>query len=309
MKAVRIHAFGGPEVMRIDDLPEPSAGPDEVLVQVKAAGVNPVDYEIREGRFAPVSAGQLPIVLGRDVAGIATAFGEGVSDIAVDDDVYAMLPIEIGAFAEWIAAPVRLFAIKPKSLRMVEAASVPLAGLTAWQGLFDQGALRSGQKVLIHGACGGVGLFALQLARAAGAEVVATCSGADKAYVEGLGAVRAVDVETERFEDVAKDMDLVYDLVGGETQNRSWVSIKRGGALVSTVEPPDPEKARAHGVRATHYMTEPSAEQLSKIGRMIDGGDVRVILNRVYPLEEAAEAENQLQNGYQRGKIVLSVGA
>ncbi len=308
MKAIRIHEFGGPEVMRLEDLPIPSPGPNDVLVAVKAASLNPVDYKTREGKFPPVKAEQLPMVLGRDVAGVATRFGEGVSDIAVDDEVYAMLPTDVGGFAEFVAAPARLFARKPRSLDMVQAASVPLAALTAWQGLFDHGGLRSGQRVLIHGASGGVGVFAVQFARAAGADVLATCGGAQKAFVESLGASRAIDYEAERFEDLARDVDLVFDLVGGETQDRSWAVLKRGGALICTVQAPDQAKAEAAGVRAERYMAEPSGEQLAEIGRMIDDGKVQVKLDRVFPLDQAAEAETHLQNDHVVGKVVLSVG-
>lgn len=308
MKAVRVHEFGGPEVMRVEDLPEPTPGPNQVLVAVKAASANPVDYKTREGKYPPVKAEQLPIVLGRDVAGVATRFGEGVSDIAVDDEVYALLPNDIGGFAEWVAAPAKLFARKPKSLDMVQAASVPLAALTAWQGLFDHGGLKSGQRVLIHGASGGVGIFAVQFARAAGAEVLATCSAEQKSFVESLGAVRAIDYRAERFEDIARDMDLVYDLVGGETQDRSWGVLKRGGVLICTVQQPDEARAKAAGVRAERYTAQPSGEQLTEIGRMIDDGKVRVKLDRVFPLDQAVEAENHLQNDHVVGKVVLSVG-
>lgn len=309
MKAVRIHAFGGPEVMQIEDLPKPTPGPGEVLVEVKAASLNPVDYKTREGEFPPVKAAQLPIVLGRDVAGVATSFGEGASDLAVDEDVYAMLPTDVGGFAEWIVAPADLFARKPKSIDMTEAASVPLAALTAWQGLFDHGRLKAGQRVLIHGASGGVGLFAVQFAKAAGAEVLATCGGDQKALVESLGAARAIDYKAERFEDIAEDVDLVFDLVGGETQDRSWAVLQPGGALICTMQEPDQARAQAAGVRAQRYMAEPSRAQLTEIGGMIDEGRVRVIVDRIFPLAQVVDAENRLEHDHVVGKVVLSVGA
>ncbi len=308
MKAIRIHEFGGPEVMRLDEVAKPTPGPGEVLIAVKAASLNPVDYKTREGKFPPVKADQLPLVLGRDVAGVATAFGEGASALAVDDEVYAMLPTEVGAFAEWVAIPARLVAKKPKSLDMLQAASVPLAALTAWQGLFDHGGLRAGQSVLIHGASGGVGLFAVQFARAAGAQVFATCSVGQKALVEEIGATRAIDYKNERFEEIARELDLVFDLVGGETQDRSWRTLKRGGALICTMQEPDQGKAEAAGVRAERYTAEPRGDQLAEIGKMIDDGQVRVILDKVFPLDEAADAENHLQNDHVVGKVVLSVG-
>ncbi|HEY2177658.1 MAG TPA: NADP-dependent oxidoreductase, partial [Caulobacteraceae bacterium] len=188
MKAVCIHEFGGADVLRVEDLPRPEPGPGEVLIEVRAASVNPVDYKIREGRYPAVRAEQLPVILGRDVAGMVAAVGEEVTRFKAGDEVFAMLPPDRGGYVEWVTAPAEVIARKPRRLDMIQAASVPLAALTAWQGLFTFGRLEEGQKVLIHGASGGVGPFAVQFAAMKGAEVYATAAGDARALVESLGA-------------------------------------------------------------------------------------------------------------------------
>lgn len=309
MKAVRIHQFGGPEVLRMDELPRPQAGPGEVLVEVMAASVNPVDYKIRRGGYPAVKADQLPYTLGRDVSGRVDRLGPGVTDFQPGDEIFAMLPQDRGGYVEWAAIPAELCAEKPRSLDLVQAASVPLAALTAWQGLFDHGRLVAGQRVLIHGASGGVGHFAVQFAKARGAEVFATASGQEQDFLKRLGADRAIDYKGERFEDAARDIDLVFDLIGGETQDRSWSVLKPGGALICTVQAPDPDKAKAAGVRAEHYMAQPSGAQLREIADLIDAGKVSVEIEQVFPLTEAADAERHLERDHVAGKIVLKVGA
>ena len=307
MKAVRIHEFGGVDVLKFEDLPKPVPEPGEVLIEVKAASVNPVDYKIREGKYPAVTADKLPMTLGRDVAGVVDALGEGVVTFQAEDAVFAMLPPDRGAFAEWVRAPAEVCAIKPARLDMVQAASVPLAALTAWQGLFTHGALNQGQRVLIHGASGGVGSFAVQFAKIKGAEVFATASSENRAYVESLGADRVIDYHAERFEAVVRDADLVYDLIGGETQDRSWQVLKRGGTLVSTVGQPDAAKAAAAGVTAKGYGAQPDGGQLRQIAALIDAGRVKIAIDAVYALGEAAEAERHLQDDHVVGKVVLKV--
>jgi NADPH:quinone reductase-like Zn-dependent oxidoreductase len=307
MKAVRIHEFGGVDVLKLEDLPKPAPGPGEVLIEVKAASVNPVDYKTREGQYPPVTADTLPVTLGRDVAGVVEAIGEGVTTFRAQDPVFAMLPADRGGYAEWVRAPADVCAVKPAALDMIQAASVPLAALTAWQGLFTHGGLNQGQRVLIHGASGGVGSFAVQFAKIKGAEVFATASAGNLAYVESLGADRVVDYHAERFEDVVHDADLVYDLVGGETQDRSWRVLKRGGTLVSTVSQPDAGKATAAGVTAKRYAAQPDGGQLKQIAALIDAGRVKVAIDAVYALAEAAEAERHLRDDHVVGKVVLKV--
>lgn len=307
MKAVRIHEFGGVDVLRLEELPRPEPRAGEVLIQVRAASLNPVDYKTREGKYPPIKAETLPVTLGRDVAGVIAEVGPGVSDFRAGEAVYAMLPNDRGGFAEWVAAQASICAVKPTSLDMIQAASVPLAALTAWQGLFTHGGLAGGQRVLIHGASGGVGSFAVQLARVKGAEVFATASADNRAYVESLGAARVIDYRAERFEDVVHDLDLVFDLVGGETEARSWQVLKRGGRLISTVQEPDAGRAAQAGVTARRYMAEPNGDQLIEIGRLIDDGLVKVRVDEVFPLERVREAERRLQEGHVTGKIVLEV--
>ena len=308
MKAIRIHEFGGPEVLKLEDLPDPQPQAGEVLIEIRAASVNPVDYKIREGKYPAVKQDQLPVVLGRDVAGAITALGAEVSGFKEGDEVYAMLPPDRGGYAEKVAAIATAVARKPASLDLIWAASVPLAALTAWQGLFDHGGLHGGQSVLIHGAAGGVGHFAVQFAKAKGAKVFATASGDMKDFVEELGADRAIDYKAERFEDIVHDVDLVYDLIGGETQDRSWQVLKRGGTLICTVQAPDEVKAAEYGVTAKRYTAQPSGEQLREIGNLIDAGKVKVTLDQVFPLAEAAEAERHLEQDHLKGKVVLEIG-
>jgi NADPH:quinone reductase-like Zn-dependent oxidoreductase len=305
MKAVRIHEFGGPETMRVEDMPRPEPGPGEVLVRVEAASVNPVDYKIRNGGY--VGADALPLTLGRDVAGTVEAVGSGADGFAPGDSVFALLDRDRGGFAQFAAIKAADCAAKPDSLDFIQAAAVPLAGLTSWQGLFEQGGLQAGQRVLIHGAGGGVGHFAVQFARARGAMVIATCSVRDRDFVLSLGATEAIDYKNERFEDRVRDMDLVYDLIGGETQERSWSVLKDGGVMVSTLQEPDEAKAAAKHARGVHYMTHPDGGQLREIARLIDSGEVKPTIERVYPLRRAADAERELEHEHVRGKIVLEV--
>jgi NADPH:quinone reductase-like Zn-dependent oxidoreductase len=305
MKAIRIHEFGGPEVLRVEDLPMPHPGPGEVLIKVEASSVNPVDYKMRNGGYIP--ADKLPLVLGRDVAGTVDQTGAGVDGFKVHDQVFVMLARDRGGYAEYVAAKADDCAAMPHSLDFVQAAAVPLAALTAWQGLFDHGELKPGQTVLIHGASGGVGHFAVQFAKAIGARVLATASGQDRAFLQKLGADVAIDYHAERFEDVAHDVDLVFDLVAGETQDRSWAVLKDGGAMISTLQAPDKAKAAEKHARTAHYMAEPNGGELAEIARLIDQGRVKPCIARTFPLDQAAEAERQLEHEHVRGKIVLEV--
>jgi NADPH:quinone reductase-like Zn-dependent oxidoreductase len=309
MKAIRIHEFGDIDVLKLEDLPQPTPMAGEVLIEVRAASVNPVDYKIREGRYPAVTADKLPVTLGRDVAGIVTAIGEGVARFQAGAEVFAMLPQDRGGYAEWVTAPADVCARKPATLDMVQAASVPLAALTAWQGLFTHGGLKAGQRVLIHGASGGVGTFAVQFAKAKGAEVFATASAENRAFVQGLGADRVIDYHAERFEEIVRDADLVYDLVGGETEERSWQVLRRGGTLISTVHQPDADKAAAAGVMAKRYTAQPDGGQLKEIAGLIDDGRVKIAIDRVYHLDQAAEAERHLKDDHVVGKVVLKVAS
>jgi NADPH:quinone reductase-like Zn-dependent oxidoreductase len=306
MQAVRIQRFGGPEVFKIEDVPTPEPGPGQVLIQVHAASVNPVDYKLARGGSKSSDATP-PLPAGRDVAGMVERCGPGVTDFQPGDPVMALLDPGEGGFAEQVATKASNCAPKPNSLEDKEAAAVPLAGTTAWQGLFDQGGLKQGQSVLIHGGAGGVGHLAVQFAKAKGAKVFATCAKEDKSFVERLGADEAIAYDTERFEDRVKDVDVVFDLVGGETQDRSWSVLKAGGVLVSTVKEPPQDKAAAKNAQGKHFYARSNGKELAEMGRLIDEGEVEPIIDRVFALDDASEAERLLEEGHIRGKIVLAV--
>jgi NADPH:quinone reductase-like Zn-dependent oxidoreductase len=308
MRAVRIHRFGGAEVLELDDLPIPQPQDDEVVVRVAAASVNPVDYKIRSGGYPAVKDGQLPMVLGRDLSGTVEICGTRAHTLKRGDPIFAMVGPDRGAYAEYVMVKAVEMAAKPARLSHAEAAAVPLAGLTAWQGLFEHGGLQAGQRVLIHGGGGGVGHFAIQFAKAKGATVFTTAGGDDLDFVRGLGADMAIDYKAQRFEEVARDIDVVYDLIAGETQERSWPVLKPGGIIVSTLSQPSDEKARAHQARGTHYMARPNGEQLLEIARLIDEGKVRVVVARRFPLDQVRAAHEMLEREHPHGKIVLDVG-
>jgi NADPH:quinone reductase-like Zn-dependent oxidoreductase len=304
MKAVRIHRFGGPEVLQVDDVAKPEASDGKLLIRVSAASVNPVDYKIRQGGYPKVTDKDLPVTLGRDVAGVVETAGGG---FAGGEEVYAHLDWTDGGYAQFaLCAPVGV-AAKPSSLGMVEAATVPLAATTAWQGLFDHGGLKAGERVLIHGASGGVGAFAVQFAHIAGAEVIATASAEEIERVKSLGANRVIDHKAQKFEDEVHDVDLVFDLIGKETQDKSFQTLKRGGRLISTVQEPDAAKAAEAGVTAKRYMATPNAGQLANFAKLIDSGQLKVTVAKVFDLDQAVEAHRFLEEGHPHGKVVLKV--
>ena len=304
MKAIRIHRFGGPEVLQLDDIPRPTARDGKLLVRVAAASVNPVDYKIRRGGYPLVTEKDLPVTLGRDVAGVVETAGGAFQ---AGDEVYAHLDWVDGGYAEYALAVATGVAAKPKSLDMPRAAAVPLAATTAWQGLFDHGGLKAGQRVLIHGGSGGVGGFAVQFAKVAGAYVIATASGDGVEAVRAHGADEAIDYRRERFEDVARDVDLVLDLIGGDTQTRSFAVLRPGGALISTVQAPDKALAAAKRLKAERYGATPNAGELAQIAALIDAGKVTVEIARTFPLAEAAAAQRFLEEEHPHGKVVLIV--
>lgn len=306
MKAIRMHEFGGPETLRLEEAPVPTPAPGEVLVRVYAAGVNPVDWKIRSGMIKAWA--QLPYIPGFDVSGVVAAVGEGVTDVAPGDEVYSYIAVQRGgAYAQYVAIPSAWVAPKPASLTHAEAAAVPLAALTAWQALFEQAKLEAGQTVLIHAGAGGVGHFAVQLAHAKGAKVIATASARNHEFLKSIGADVVIDYRTQKFEDVAKDVDVVLDTIGGETQARSLGVLKKGGFLASIVQPPDPAKLAERGLRGSVMLVAPNAAQLSELGAMIDAGKVRPEISTSLPLAEAAEAHRLSEQGRTRGKIVLDV--
>ncbi len=314
MKAIRIHEYGGPEVLRYEDAPDPILGDDDVLVRVHATSVNPVDWKVRKGLAKDSLKYELPMIPGWDLSGVVLATGARVTRfLTKGEDVYGRPDIKRnGAYAELIAVRATELAKKPESIDHVQAASVPLTALTAWQALFDappgfQGArLQPGQTVLVHAASGGVGSFATQLAKQHGARVIGTCSTANVEFVRSLGADEVVDYTKTRFEDAVHDADVVLDLVGGDTAERSWKTLKKGGILVSIVSPPSAEVAATHGARAGYVFVQPSADQLASIATMIDAGKLRTNVSKVLPLAQAREAHELSESRHVRGKIVLT---
>lgn len=307
MKAVRIHSWGGPGAMRLEDAPLPVLAEGDVLVRVVAAAINPVDWKIREGYFKDMLPHRLPLIPGWDVSGVVAAVGPGVSGFQVGDEVYSRPDISRdGAYAEYIAVRANELAPKPAGLDHVHAAAVPLAALTAWQALFENANLQAGQSVLIHAAAGGVGTYAVQLAKGRGARVIATASAANHDYLRALGADQVIDYRSQRFED-AVPVDVVFDTVGGETQERSWSVVKSGGALVSIVAPPSEDAGRKANARALFTFVQPNASQLREIAALIDAGKVKVTVEARYPLADAVEALERVRQGHTRGKIVLEV--
>lgn len=304
MKAVRIHEYGGLDALRYEDAPKPSAKDGEILVKVHASGVNPADWKVREGKYKPDRLPPLPMILGFDLAGTVESLGDGVTSFQIGDAVYADV---VAAYAEYAAFDASLAALKPRSLDFAHAAGVPVAALTAWQALFDHGGLKSGQTVLIHGGAGGVGTFAVQFAKHIGAHVITTASARNRDFLLGLGADKVIDYNTEKFEDVVKDADVVFDTVGGDTQERSWQTLKRGGMLVSIVQPPNADTAKEHGVRAVIFSAAGNADQLAEIGELIDAGKVAVTIDTILPLADARKAQEISQSHHARGKIVLQV--
>ena len=310
MMAWCVHEFGSPETMKFERVPRPEPGPGEVLVKVAAAGVGPWDGWIRAGKSALPQP--LPLTLGSDLSGEIVAMGPGVSELRAGDQVYGVTnPRFIGAYAEYAVASAGMVSSKPTSLTHVEAASVPVVAVTAWQALFDHAQLKAGQTVVIHGAAGNVGSYAVQLAHHAGVQTVATVSTGDISAVRNLGANTVIDYRTQRFEEEVRDADAVIDLVGGETQTRSFQVLRRGGKLISAVSRPDQDLAKRHGVEAAFFLVNVTSQYLAEIARFIDGGKLRTNVGAVLPLADAREAHLMLERvrPQPKGKIVLDVGA
>ena len=309
MKAIRIHGRGGPEYLVYEDVSQPHPGPGEVLVRVYATGVIATELKWDETYQTPAGDPRALPIPGRDLSGVVEEVGSGVTTLVKGSEVYAMLGYgRDGAEAEFTLALPDELVPKPRTLDFVQAAAVPLTALTAWQAFFDHASLVAGQTVLIHGAAGGVGVFAVQLARWAGAQVIATASARNRDFLRELGANEIIDYTTTRFEEVVHDVDLVFDLVGGDTLVRSWQVVKPGGVLVSVVSPrPSFAEAKAHGVRPVWFIVEPNREQLIQIGALIDAGRIRPIIDTVLPLSQARQAYEQGARGHTRGKITLRV--
>ncbi|MFJ1761378.1 NADP-dependent oxidoreductase [Amycolatopsis sp. NPDC088138] len=331
MKAIRLHEFGGPEVLRYEEVPVPEAGPGEVLVRVHAAGLNPPDWYAREG-MPDVPAElkppmELPLIPGTDVSGVVEAVGSGVDAFAVGDEVFGLLrfptALQSAAYAEYVTAPATDLARKPATVDHVHAAALAMSGLTAWQFLIALGhdhpspfqqaehrpmPLDSGKTVLVNGAAGGVGHLALQLAKWQGARVIAVASGAHETFLRELGADEVIDYTKDRPEDVVRDIDLVLDNVGGPHSRRFLPTLKRGGALYPVYfgEFDDEENTKL-GVTVTATQVRSNGAQLAELARLLEDGTIRVAIDSTYSLEDAQSAHKRAADGHLRGKIVLTV--
>lgn len=310
MKAVLIDSYGGVDKLVLKDVPMPIPGDDEILMRVLAAGVNPADTKIREGNaFASLYRDPFPLILGWDASGVIEEVGKNVTTFKPGDAVFGMIgfPYEGGAYSEFIVVRQDEVALKPKSLDHIEAAALPLAALTAWQALFDAADLKTDDKVLIHAGAGGVGHLAIQMARWRGAYVISTCAKRDIDFLKEIGANEAIDYQTQSFEELVHEADVVIDSVGGETQDRSWQVLKKGGILVTIMEPPPKGKAEEYGVRGIRVFVERNTDDLSEIAKLASEGLLTPHIYKVFSLSEAKKAHELIEKGETRGKIVLKI--
>jgi NADPH:quinone reductase-like Zn-dependent oxidoreductase len=332
MKAFIIDRYGSNDVVRAAEMPEPEPREDAALVRVHAAGVNPLDSKIRDGEFKLILPYRLPLVLGNEMAGVVVRVGSRVRRFKPGDEVYARAGKDrIGTFAEFVAIREDDLAIKPQSLTMEEAASLPLVGLTAWQALVEKAQLKKGQKVLIHAGSGGVGTFAIQLAKHMGAYVATTTSTANVDWVKRLGADVVIDYKRDNFEKVLHDYDVVLNSLDAETLKKSLQTLKPGGKLISISGPPDPQfakdlgmswvlglvmrllsyrtrkKARRRGISYSFLFMRASGDQLREIGALVDAGAIRPVVDRVFPFESTREAMAYVDTGRAKGKVVVKM--
>ena len=310
MRAVYIEKYGPVEdVVGFGDVPLPAVGPGEVLIEVHAASVNPIDHLTAAGFMQSAAAPEQARILGNDVAGIVRRVGGSVTRFAAGDEVFArVVPGRGGTFAEFVAVDEHVVARKPASISYEQAASLPLVALTAWQALVEKAELKPGSRVLIHAGSGGVGSIAVQLTRHLGAHVVTTAGAASSARLKALGADEVIDYRNQRFEDGGGDFDVVFDTVGGDTQQRSYGVLKPGGVLVTILGAPQAqEQARRHGVRVESFFMRPDGDQLAAIARLVESGDVQPVIDRAYPLERTRDALLYSRSGRANGKIIIQV--
>jgi NADPH:quinone reductase-like Zn-dependent oxidoreductase len=306
MKAVVAHQYGAPDVLKFEEAPRPEPKDDEALVKVIASGVNPADPLTLSGKYAQEWGTHLPLIPGYDIAGVVEKVGAKITNLKAGDAVYGY-PTFGGGWAEFVTVKEWEVAAKPKSLSFAEAAAVPMCALTAWQALVDTAKLQAGQTILIHGGSGGVGSFAVQIAKARGAKVIATASTANQDLLKQLGADVPIDYTKTKFEDVAKDVDAVLDPMGRDTLTRSYGLVKKGGIILDLVARPDPAELDKHGIRGAAISVRPDAKDLRQIAQLIDAGKIKPIVSQVLPLSEAIAAEQQAATHHTRGKVVLRI--
>src|SRR5256886_2843368 len=306
MKAVVAHEYGAPEVLKFEEVPRPEPKEDEALVRVIASGVNPADPLTLSGKYAREFGTHLPLIPGYEIAGIVEKAGSNVTKLKVGDAVYGY-PTFGGGWADYVAVKEWEVAAKPKSLNFVEAAAIPMGALTAWQALVDVAKLQPGQSILIHGGSGGVGSFAVQIAKARGARVIATASTANQDVLKQLGADVAIDYTKTKFEDVVKDVDVVLDTVGRDTIARSYAAVKKGGIITTIASRPDPAQLEKHGIRGPSIWSKPDGNELAEITKLIEADKIKSIVGQVMPLTDAVKASRQAETHHTRGKLVLKI--
>jgi NADPH:quinone reductase-like Zn-dependent oxidoreductase len=306
MKAIVAHEYGGPEVLKLEEIPVPEPKENEILVRVVASGVNPADPLILGGKYAKEFGTHLPLILGYDMAGVVEKAGAKVTKLKVGDPVYAYL-LWGGGWAEHCISNEIESAIKPKSLTFTEASAVPLAALTAWQALIDIGKIQGGQTVFIHGGSGGVGSFAIQIAKARGARVIATASASNQDLLKQLGADVAIDYTKPNWEETVHDVDFALLPVGGETMRRTYGVMKKGGTIATLISRADPAELEKRGIRGAPVFSHPDAGELAEVTKLIDAGKIKPVVSQVLPLTEAAKADEQAETHHTRGKIVLKI--
>src|ERR1700730_6468021 len=297
MKAIVVHEYGGPQVLKYEDAPRPEPKENEALTRVIAAGVNPVDALIRTGKYAKFFGTTLPLIPGYDIAGIVEKTGAKITKLKAGDSIYAYV-LWGGGYAEYAVATEGEATAKPKSLNYIEAAAVPLVVLTAWQALIDAAKLSAGQTVLIHGGSGGVGSFAIQIAKAHGAKVIATASTSNQELLKQLGVDQPIDYTTTKFEDVVKEVDVVLNAVRGDTLSKSYGVVKKGGSIVSITDEPDAAECARHGIRGLRLIAHPDAKVLEELTKLIEANKITPIVSQTFPLKEVAQAHQQVATGH-----------
>lgn len=308
MRAVRIHQYGGTETLKLENITKPKINDDDILIAVRSAAINPVDWKIREGYLQAFIPYELPVTLGWDVAGIVVEVGSKVSEFNVGDEVFSRPNIaRDGSYADYIAVKADEAVLKSPKLSFSEAAALPLAGITAWQCLVDVANVQPGQRVLIHAGAGGVGHLAIQIAKAKGATVIATASAANQDLLINLGADQAVDYAKSSLKEQIEPVDIVVDTMGGDVQKHSWELLKENGILVSVVDQPDEELAQAHNARAAFVFIEPSSRILKELNSLVEADLLKPLIEHHFTLETIVDAHLQSQSGRTRGKIVIDV--
>lgn len=307
MQAIRTHKYGGPEELTLEQAEQPEPQANEVLIRVHAAAVNPVDWKFTEGGMKDFVPIQFPYIPGRDIAGIIAAVGPGVTAFQPGQAVFGQSAK--GGYAEYVLASVATLALKPDTLSFAQAAAIPVGATTAWQGLFDHGNLQPGQTVLIQGAAGGVGSFAIQFAHQKGAHVIGTTSSANVEFVRSLGADTVIDYKTTSVEQAVHDVDLVFDTVGNATLAASLTALKHGGTLVTIAGQPDQAQAQAKDVQVERFSARVSHDLLATFAQLAQNGQLHVAIEATYPLAQAAQAHQHSKTGHGRGRIVLHVAA